>query len=238
MGIDWFSHLEAVSSRFSVLIFSMALTKQALADLRQDYSLRGLEISQLALDPIVQFQSWLSDAHAEGLIEPNAMILATVDPMGQPWTRTVLLKGCDPRGFSFFTNYDGRKAQHLSSNAKASLTFWWSALERQVNISGLVLKVDREESEAYFTSRPVASQLGAWASFQSSVLESREALEDAFDAQRRRFDGQPIPCPEHWGGFRVVPETIEFWQGRRSRLHDRFFYSRSGPDWMVQRLAP
>lgn len=216
----------------------MALNQQALADLRQEYSSRGLDISELAADPLVQFQSWLADAHAEGLLEPNAMTLGTVDASGQPWTRTVLLKGCDPAGFSFFTNYEGRKALHLSLNSKASLTFWWSALERQVNISGLVLKVGREESEAYFASRPLASQLGAWASSQSSILSSRESLEEAFEAQRRRFEGKAIPCPEHWGGFRLVPETIEFWQGRRSRLHDRFLYSRMGLCWSVQRLAP
>ncbi len=216
----------------------MSLTPEALADLRQDYSLRGLDLTELAADPIVQFQKWLLEAHAQKLIEPNGMTLATVDAFGQPWTRTVLLKMCDARGFTFFTNYKGTKASHLELNGRAALTFWWSALERQVNVSGSVLKTDRAESEAYFASRPEASQLGAWASPQSSLLESREALEQSFEEQKRRFAGGPIACPEHWGGYRLVPNSIEFWQGRRSRLHDRFVYTRTETGWTVSRLAP
>jgi len=216
----------------------MALTPQDLAALRQDYSLRGLSRSELNPDPLLQFHAWLADAQAEKLIEPNAMTLATVDPSGQPWTRTVLLKVCDARGFTFFTNYNGRKAGHLALNSKAALTFWWPPLERQVNVTGTVHKTDRDESDAYFAVRPLASQLGAWASAQSSVLESREDLEQSFEAQRLAFSGQQIPCPEHWGGYRLVPESIEFWQGRRSRLHDRFIYSQEKGEWRVQRLAP
>jgi pyridoxamine 5'-phosphate oxidase len=224
----------------------MALPPQDLAALRQDYSLRGLDLSELDADPIRQFQVWLKEARDAGLIEPNAMTLATVDPSGVPWTRTVLLKACDSRGFSFFTNYDGAKAAHLEANPCAALTFWWGALERQVNVTGAVAKVAREESEAYFAVRPLASQLGAWASPQSTPIEGRAHLEALFAESERRFAGQPVPCPPHWGGYRLAPNTVEFWQGRRSRLHDRFRFTRSGaedarPDgalWTVQRLAP
>ncbi len=216
----------------------MPLHAQTLADLRQDYSLRGLEMSDLDTDPLVQFKHWLAEAHTHQLIEPNAMTLATVDAMGQPWTRTVLLKVCDARGFAFFTNYNGLKASHLEVNTRAALTFWWSALERQVNVTGRIAKTSREESEAYFASRPLASQVGAWASPQSSVLESREVLENSFEELKMRFNNQPIPCPEHWGGFRLDPESIEFWQGRRSRLHDRFRYERQSGGWRIVRLAP
>ena len=216
----------------------MALKPQALADLRQDYSLRGLDLCDLVADPIVQFQHWLEEAHSHDLIEPNAMVLGTVDANGQPWSRTVLLKVCDARGFTFFTNYSGTKASHLDGNPRAALTFWWSALERQVNIAGRITKTSREENESYFGSRPLASQLGAWASTQSSILEDREALERSFSEQKARFENVPIPCPEHWGGFRLDPENIEFWQGRRSRLHDRFRYSRGESGWRIQRLAP
>ncbi|RFC45379.1 MAG: pyridoxamine 5'-phosphate oxidase [Verrucomicrobia bacterium] len=216
----------------------MALTSQTLADLRQDYSLRGLDLAELDKDPMVQFQHWLGEAHSHDLIEPNAMTLATVDAMGQPWTRTVLLKVCDARGFTFFTNYKGTKAAHIAAEPRAALTFWWSALERQVNITGRIVQTSREESEAYFASRPLPSQLGAWASPQSSTLETREALEHSFAEQKARFEGHQIPCPEHWGGFCLKPDSIEFWQGRRSRLHDRFRYDRSPGGWGITRLAP
>ena len=165
--------------------------------------------------------------------------LATVDASGRPWTRTVLLKACDESGFSFFTNYDGAKAAHIAADPRAALTFWWGALERQVNVTGYLSKVPREESEAYFAVRPLASQLGAWASPQSMPLEGRAHLERLFEECKQRFAGAPVPCPKHWGGYRLEPDTVEFWQGRRSRLHDRFRFTRqSGSDWEVQRLAP
>jgi pyridoxamine 5'-phosphate oxidase len=217
----------------------MAFPPVDLAALRQDYSKRGLDFSDLDKDPILQFQHWLKEAHESGIIEPNAMTLATVDENGGPWTRTVLLKACDTRGFSFFTNYNGTKAAHLEANPRAALTFWWGALERQVNITGSVGKVSREESEAYFAVRPLASRLGAWASPQSSPLEGRDQLERLFAECEQRFAGVEVPCPEHWGGYRLRPDTIEFWQGRRSRLHDRFRFTRSQTDeWSVGRLAP
>lgn len=215
------------------------LTAEQLAALRQDYAKRGLRRAELSADPIEQFQRWLLEAVKAEVLEPNGMILATVDADGQPWTRTVLLKACDSRGFSFFTNYLGKKGEHLLAEPRAALTFWWGALERQVNITGTVEKTSREESEAYFASRPIASRLGAWASQQSAVLPSRDELEQSFAEVRKRFPDENIPCPEHWGGFRLVPATIEFWQGRQSRLHDRFRYTReSDTAWKIERLAP
>jgi pyridoxamine 5'-phosphate oxidase len=221
------------------MFHSPMLTAEQLAALRQDYSQRGLRRAELSPDPIEQFQHWLHDAHEAEVLEPNGMILATVDQDGQPWTRTVLLKVCDSRGFSFFTNYTGTKGQHLASEPRASITFWWGPLERQVNITGLVEKTPREESHAYFNSRPLASRLGAWASQQSSVLASREELERKFEEARARYPDEKVPCPEHWGGYRLVPHTIEFWQGRRSRLHDRLRYTRiDDGSWRIERLAP
>ena len=216
----------------------MPLTPDELAALRQDYAQRGLRRRDLTDDPTVQFQMWIAEATAQQILEPNAMTLATIDPTGQPQTRTVLLKGCDDRGFTFFTNYDGAKARHLAANPRAALTFWWGALERQVNITGSVLKTSREESEEYFSARPLASQLGAWASEQSSVIADRAALERSFAEAAAKFDGVEIPAPPHWGGVRVWPETVEFWQGRRSRLHDRFRYTREGDGWRIERLSP
>ena len=215
------------------------LTPAELAALRQEYSQRGLRRSELDPDPVAQFNAWLAEAQARQLIEPNAMTLATVDADGQPWTRTVLLKICDARGFTFFTNYDGAKGRHLAGHPHAALTFWWGALERQVNVTGTVAKTSREESAAYFHSRPASSQLGAWASAQSAVVAGRDQLEAQFAAALEKYGETEIPLPPHWGGYRLAPQTIEFWQGRRSRLHDRLRYTRH-PDgaWKIDRLAP
>jgi pyridoxamine 5'-phosphate oxidase len=215
------------------------LSPAELAALRQDYAQRGLRRAELDADPIRQFNAWLDEAARAELLEPNAMILATVDPSGQPWTRTVLLKICDARGFTFFTNYDGAKARHLAGHARAAATFWWGALERQVNIAGTVSKVSREESERYFHSRPRASQLGAWASQQSAVLADRAQLERQFAEAEARFGDGQIPLPENWGGYCLAPESVEFWQGRRSRLHDRLRYTRQTDGaWQIERLSP
>ena len=217
----------------------MPLTPDELAALRLDYAQRGLRRAELDADPIAQFHAWLHDATDQQLTEPNAMILATVDPAGQPWTRTVLLKICDERGFTFFTNYDGAKARHLAREPRCSITFLWTALERQVHVTGTVAKTSPAESDAYFQSRPIASQLGAWASPQSEVLENRDALERRFAEARARFGEENIPRPENWGGYRVTPHTIEFWQGCRRRLHDRFRYTRAADAaWKIERLAP
>ena len=209
-----------------------------LANLRKEYGQLGLLEQQLDHDPLRQFQKWLDDAVTHDLIEPNAMMLATVDAGGQPWTRTVLLKGCDARGFSFFTNYDSAKGRQLAAEPRCALTFWWGALERQVNITGRVEKVPRAETEAYFPKRPLGSRLGAWASQQSGVIAGRQELERAFEAARAKFGDNP-PTPENWGGYVVRPATIEFWQGRQSRLHDRLRYTRVTDDsWKIERLAP
>jgi pyridoxamine 5'-phosphate oxidase len=217
----------------------MPLSPDELAALRQDYSQRGLRRSELAADPIVQFNLWLAEATGKQLLEPNAMVFSTVDAGGQPWSRTVLLKVCDARGFIFFTNYEGAKGQQLAANPRAAMTFWWGPLERQVNITGTVTKTSREESEAYFHSRPVSSQLGAWASPQSQLVTSREILEKRYEEAAAAYGGAQVPLPPYWGGYLLTPATIEFWQGRRSRLHDRLRYTRQ-PDeaWTVDRLSP
>jgi pyridoxamine 5'-phosphate oxidase len=210
-----------------------------LADLRKEYSLTGLVERDLARDPFRQFEKWFQEAEAAKLAEPNAMILATADGAGRPSARTVLLKGVDGRGFVFYTNYEGRKGRELAVNARAALVFPWHALERQVIVEGPVTKVAREESEAYFHTRPRASQLAAWASQQSAILSGRSVLEEAMKAVERKYEGAAVPLPPNWGGYRVAPERVEFWQGRRSRLHDRLVFGRSGGgDWTVERLSP
>jgi pyridoxamine 5'-phosphate oxidase len=217
----------------------MPLTPTELAALRQDYSQRGLRRSELDPDPIVQFNRWLAEAVEKELIEPNAMTLATVDGDGQPWSRTVLLKICDARGFTFFTNYESAKGRQIAANPRAALTFWWAALERQVNVTGTITKTSREESEAYFHSRPASSQLGAWASAQSEIVTDREQLERQFTAALEKYGDHEIPLPPFWGGYILRPATIEFWQGRRSRLHDRLRYIRQPNDaWKIERLSP
>lgn len=214
------------------------LTPAELAALRRDYSERGLRRSELASDPIVQFTAWLAETEQQ-ILEPNAMTLSTVDAHAHPWSRVVLLKACDEHGFTFFTNFNGAKGRQLAANPRAALTFWWGALERQVNVTGTTERVSRGETDAYFQTRPAASQLGAWASLQSEAVSDRAQLERQFDEARARFGGETIPTPPHWGGYRVRPETIEFWQGRRSRLHDRFRYTRDGTGgWTIARLSP
>ena len=209
-----------------------------LADLRRDYSLAGLAEKDLARDPFRQFEKWFQEAEAAKLPEPNAMLLATATREGRPSARTVLLKGLDGRGFVFFTNYESRKGRELELNSRATAVFPWIALERQVIIEGAMARVAREESETYFHSRPRASQLAAWGPPQSSIIPGRAQLEESFKAVERRYEGQEVPLPPHWGGWRLSPETVEFWQGRRSRLHDRLRYRRSNDGWTVERLAP
>ena len=214
------------------------LTPDELAALRRDYSLRPLRRADLAADPVVQFNAWLAEAHDAQILEPNGMTLSTVDAAGQPWSRTVLLKVCDERGFTFFTNYESDKGRQLAAAPRVALTFWWGGLERQVNVTGAVTRSPREESERYFQSRPLASQLGAWASVQSAVVADRAQLERQFDEVRERF-GDAVPLPPHWGGYCVRPATVEFWQGRASRLHDRLRYTRQvDASWKIERLSP
>jgi pyridoxamine 5'-phosphate oxidase len=193
----------------------------------------------VAGDPIEQFRAWFDEAAAADFVEPNAMTLATCAADGTPSARIVLLKEFDARGFVFYTSYEGAKAAELADNPRAELLFFWDKLGKSVRINGTVTKVPRSMSEAYFATRPVKSQLGAWASHQSRPIESREALRDQFEQMAERFGDGEAPTPPHWGGYRVVPERIEFWQGQRSRLHDRLLYikQRNG-DWQLQRLSP
>jgi len=207
-------------------------------EMRVDYSRGELLETNVAADPFEQFGRWFADAQAAKIPEPNAMTLATVGEDGMPWGRIVLLKAFDQRGFTFFTNYTSRKGRALAAHPVASLTFFWASLERQICIGGTVEKVTRQESEEYFQTRPVKSQLGAWVSHQSNVITSRAELESTMRDLEKRFQGRPIPTPEQWGGYRLTPLAIEFWQGRRSRLHDRLRYRRDSDRWIIERLSP
>jgi pyridoxamine 5'-phosphate oxidase len=210
------------------------------AGMRRDYTERGALLeSDLAADWVAQFTAWFAEAVAFGLPEPNAMIVATADTSARPSARTVLLKGFDVGGFTFYTNHESRKGAEALANPYASLVFPWFAMQRQVIVAGSVRTVSRAETEQYFASRPRGSQLGAWASPQSRVVSGRSEVEAGLDAAVRRFGAGPVPAPPHWGGFRVVPETVEFWQGRSNRLHDRLRFRRTaGEVWVVERLAP
>ena len=209
-----------------------------IADLRREYIYAGLSRDDLDPDPVVQFERWFREATAADLYTPNALSLATVGEDGMPSLRTVLLKAFDHKGFVFYTNYGSRKAREIEANPKAAMLFHWLELDRQVKIQGHVSRVSTAESLRYFTSRPRGSQIGAWCSQQSSPVGSRTLLEQAFNSMRRKFGEGAIPLPDFWGGYRVEPVRIEFWQGRENRLHDRFEYQRDGDDWVIQRLAP
>ncbi|MBY4831564.1 pyridoxamine 5'-phosphate oxidase [Burkholderia dolosa] len=211
-----------------------------LADLRINYSRASLDEADVAPDPFAQFDRWFNEALAAKLPEPNTMTLATVGADGRPAARIVLIKGVDARGFVFFTNYESRKGRELAAHPYAALLFYWIELERQVRIEGRIEKTSAEESDRYFASRPLGSRIGAWASEQSAVIDSRATLEAREKAVAERFGDDP-PRPPHWGGYRVVPDAIEFWQGRPSRLHDRLLYTRdaSAPQgWTISRLSP
>ena len=199
---------------------------------------RHLDESTIDPDPIKQFQAWLNDAIAAGLVLPEAMTLATSTPDGRPSARILLLKQVDAHGFVFFTNYLSAKSKDLESNPHAALVFWWPPLERQVRIEGTVTKTTAEESREYFATRPRESQIGAWASPQSRPIENREELERRNAEFERVYQGRQVDCPEHWGGFRLTPSRIEFWKGREGRLHDRIAYERAADGWRTERLAP
>jgi pyridoxamine 5'-phosphate oxidase len=212
--------------------------KTRLADLRVEYSAGGLTEADAGDDPFALFHRWFADALTADLIDPNALTLATVGPDGQPSARAVLLKALDDRGFTFFTNYDSRKGHEIAANPKVALLFLWHPLERQVRVEGTAELVSSAESDDYYTKRPLGSRLGAWASPQSAVIAGREVLERAHAELEARYpDGDP-PRPPNWGGYRVVPSVIEFWQGRRNRLHDRIRFTRNAVGWARDRLAP
>jgi len=212
---------------------------KSIADLRQEYSLQQLNKTEAHPNPFEQFTLWFDQAIAAKLPEPNAMTLATATPDGKPSARMVLLKGYDERGFVFYTNYKSRKGQQLLANPWGAIAFWWTQLERQVRIEGQIEQVSTEESDAYFYSRPQDSQLGAWASEQSQVIDSRQVLEQRLEQLKKEYKHERIPRPPYWGGFRLIPVTLEFWQGRPSRLHDRLLYQHTDDgNWIIQRLSP
>lgn len=209
-----------------------------IADLRREYMYAGLSRDDLDPDPIVQFERWFLDARDNGLDNPNAFSLATAGKDCMPSLRTVLLKAFDHRGFVFYTNYGSRKAREIEANPRAAMLFHWLEFDRQVKVQGTVSRVSAAESLRYFSSRPRGSQIGAWCSNQSSPIGSRTLLEQAFESMKRKFGEGQIPLPDFWGGYRIEPLRIEFWQGRENRLHDRFEYQRRADGWTIQRLAP
>lgn len=213
---------------------------ERLADMRRNYARDGLTETQAPDEPFALFHQWFNEAvnTEQAPVEANAMTLATVDQQGRPHCRVLLLKGLDAQGFTFFSNYESAKGQHLLAQPFAAMTFFWPTLERQVRIEGRVLKVSHEESNAYFQVRPLGSRLGAWASPQSRVIADRDELQDLLTATEQRFSDTQPECPDHWGGYRLVPDRIEFWQGRPSRLHDRLNYRLIDTSWIRERLAP
>jgi pyridoxamine 5'-phosphate oxidase len=210
----------------------------SIADLRREYARAQLDESHVSADPIAQFERWFAEAREAKVMEANAMALATATREGSPSVRMVLLKGVDQRGFVFFTDYRSQKGVELATNPRAALVFYWAELERQVRITGRVSRVPKEESEIYFQTRPRLSRISALTSHQSAVIPDRESLEERARQIAQRYPGDEIPLPEYWGGHRVTPEIIEFWQGRENRLHDRIRYRRDGEEWRMERLSP
>ena len=214
------------------------MSDRELSELRREYAAGGLDESDLADDPVAMFEIWIGNARAADLHEPNAMVLSTVSAIGGVSARTVLLKGLDQRGFVFFTNYASRKGVELATNPGCSLLFPWHVLERQVRVEGGAARLSAQENDDYFATRPRPSQLGAWASPQSEVVPDRPSLDARYAAILDRFGDGDVPRPENWGGYRVLPDLVEFWQGRTGRMHDRLRYRRTPTGWLTERLAP
>ena len=212
--------------------------KEDIASIRKEYSQASLDIDSVHKSPFKQFEQWFQEALVSDILEPNAMVLGTVDTAGQSFQRTVLLKSYDENGFVFYTNYTSRKAQQIADNPNVSMLFPWYSLERQVMITGSASKISKAESLSYFLSRPRGSQLGAWVSNQSQIISSRSILESKLAEMKAKFKEGKIPLPEQWGGYRVVPDSIEFWQGRPNRLHDRILYQKEIDSWKLSRLSP
>ena len=213
--------------------------REDIASIRKEYTQASLDEDSIAKNPFNQFEKWFQEALKSEIIEPTAMVLSTVDPNNHPTQRTVLLKTFDESGFVFYTNYGSRKSQQINTNPYVSILFPWYQLERQVAIIGKVEKVSAKQSLSYFLTRPHGSQLGAWVSNQSEVISSRSVLEAKLDQMKQKFKEGKIPLPDHWGGYRIVPSSFEFWQGRKNRLHDRFYFERQqNDDWNINRLSP
>lgn len=212
--------------------------KDKVAHLREEYDKDTLEIHDLNTDPIAQFEYWFDEAVQANIPEPHAFTICTVNSQGQPSARVVLLRNATQAGFSFFTNYHSRKGHDVEVNPHVSASFFWQALQRQVRVEGIITKLTEQENDEYFASRPRESQIGAWASNQSEELQSREELEQRVADLIKQYEGQTVPRPPHWGGYRIKPTAVEFWQGRPSRLHDRFLYTLDGKKWSIKRLNP
>jgi pyridoxamine 5'-phosphate oxidase len=215
-----------------------SIDSEHIMQIRREYNRDGLQEKLMADNPIEQFDRWFTIAVDEGFTDPNAMTLATVDEKHRPSARIVLLKDYDNRGFVFYTNYESRKGIDIQQNSYVAMVFYWAELERQVRIEGMAEKVSKEESEEYFHSRPYESQIGAWASHQSEEIQGREDLERRFEEMNTAYKKGEVPLPDFWGGYRVIPDQIEFWQGRPRRLHDRIIYYKKKDDWVKSRLAP
>ncbi|MEQ8358178.1 MAG: pyridoxamine 5'-phosphate oxidase [Cytophagales bacterium] len=216
----------------------MTKPSKEIADLRREYTASQLDVNSVLTDPIMQFRKWFDEAGNSDILEPNAMVLSTIDQNSRATQRTVLLKAIDKDGFVFYTNYTSRKAKHIENNPNVSVLFPWYELERQVSIEGKVEKVSTAQSLKYFLSRPFGSQLGAWVSNQSEVISSRSILEEKLAQMKSKFNKGKVPLPDFWGGYKIIPERIEFWQGRSNRLHDRIEFKKELENWKIQRLSP
>jgi pyridoxamine 5'-phosphate oxidase len=230
--------LKSTVLNYNLTHINYMMENTEISGIRRDYSLTELNESTILSDPFKQFSKWMEESVKSNIIDPSAMVLATADKNSIPSVRIVLLKGFDNDGFVFFTNYNSKKGRELIENPNASILFFWKEFERQIRISGTVKRISQRESEEYFYSRPYESRLAAWASNQSEVIPNRDFLEKKFNYMKEKYKEQDVPLPSHWGGFKLFPDSFEFWQGRENRLHDRIGYTKSGSEWKIARLAP